>query len=152
MDLQWATSLASCLGLLFNYIPLTLYRLYVNIGKKDWLMIIMCFFILGSGSRSSPRMQMKEFSFGVRCKLEIFPLGSGSGSRMQSYWTYCMNLVLVCKHACVCFLRSSWCILHMEKMLWQKLAERKKSPEIAKLTTQSIVFLKGRMNEMFVNY
>ena len=27
-------------------------------------------------------MQMKEFSFGVRCKLEIFPLRSGSGSRM----------------------------------------------------------------------
>ena len=33
--LQWATSLASCLGFLFNDTRLTLYRLYVNIGKKD---------------------------------------------------------------------------------------------------------------------
>ena len=30
--------------------------------------------------------------------------------------------------------------------------EKKKSPEIAKLTTQSIVFFKGRINEIFVNY
>ena len=39
-----------------------------------------------------------------------------------------------------------------EEMQWQKLAERKKSPEIAKLTSQSIVFFKGRINEIFVNY
>ena len=38
------------------------------------------------------------------------------------------------------------------EMQWQKLAERKKSPEIAKVTTQIIVFFKGRINEIFVNY
>ena len=42
--------------------------------------------------------------------------------------------------------------VHMEKMQWQKLAERKQSPEIAKLTTQSIVFFKGRIIEICVNY
>ena len=96
-------------------------------------------------------MQIKEFSFGVRCKLEIFPLGSGSGSRMQSHWTYCMILVLVCKHASVFLAFKLMHSAHGE-MQWQRLAERKKSPEIAKLTTQSIVFFKGRINEIFVNY
>ena len=33
-----------------------------------------------------------------------------------------------------------------------KAGREKKSPEIAKLTTQSIVFFKGRINEIFVNY
>ena len=37
------------------------------------------------------------------------------------------------------------------EMQWQKLAD-KKNPEVAKLTTQSIVFFKGRINEIFVNY
>ena len=95
-------------------------------------------------------MQMKGFSFGVRCKLQIFPLGSGSGSRMQSHWTYCMILILVCKHARV-FLAF--------KLMHSALGEnavakagRERSQEIAKLTTQSIVFFKGRINEIFVNY
>ena len=56
------------------------------------------------------------FYFGVRVEVEVedaneriflwgqmqtgdFPLGSGLGSRMQSHWTYCMILVLMCKHA-----------------------------------------------------
>ena len=33
-----------------------------------------------------------------------------------------------------------------------KADREKKSPEIAKLTTQSIVFFKGRINEICVNY
>ena len=33
-----------------------------------------------------------------------------------------------------------------------KAGREKKSPEIAKLTTQDIIFFKGRINEIFVNY
>ena len=97
------------------------------------------------------QMQTGEFSFGVRCKLEIFPLGSRSGSRMQSHWTYCMILVLVCKHARVFLAFRLMHSAHGENAV--AIAGRKKrSPEIAKLTTQSIVFFKGRINEIFVNY
>ena len=83
------------------------------------------FFILESGSRS--RMQMKEFCFGVRCKLEIFPLGSGSGSRLQSHWTYCMILVLVCKHACVFLAFKLMHSAHGENAVAKAGREKKKS-------------------------
>ena len=103
------------------------------------------------GVRVEVKDAMKEFSFGVRWKLEIFPLGSGSWSRMQSHWTYCMILVLVCKHAWVFF-----CVQADAFCTWRnavaKAGRETKSPEIAKLTTQSIVFFKGRINEIFVNY
>ena len=68
---------------------------------KPWKGEILVGHGFRSGSGSTSRMQIKEFSFGVRCKLEIFPLGSGSGSKKQSHWTYCMILDLVCKHALV---------------------------------------------------
>ena len=89
--------------------------------------------------------------FGVRCKLEIFPFGSGSGSRMQSHWTYCMILVLVCKHARVFLAFKLMHSAHGENAV-AKAGREKKSPEIAKLTTQSKVFFKGRIIEIFVNY
>ena len=71
-----------------------------------------------------------------------------------------MILVLVCIHAGDFFYFFFFFFFFAFKLMfsahgemqWQKLAERKKSPEIAKLTTQSIVFFKGRINEIFVNY
>ena len=55
-------------------------------------------------------MQMKEFSFGVRCKLEIFPLGSGSGSRMQSHLLHDFSLsVQTCLSFSFCVQADAFC-------------------------------------------
>ena len=144
LDLHWATSLASCLGFLFNYTPLTLYRLFVNSGKKDWLMTIMCFFILGSGSRS--RMQMKEFSFLGQMQTGNFSFGVRIGvedaKSLDLLHDFSLS-VQTCLSFFVCFF---FCVQADAFCTWRnavaKAGREKKSPEIAKLTTQSIVFFK----------
>ena len=51
---------------------------------------------------------------------------------------------------------SFFCVQADAFCTWKKCSgkswQREKSPEIAKLTTQNIVFFKGRINEIFVNY
>ena len=81
---------------------------------------------------------------------EIFPLGSGSGSRVDLLHDFSLS-VQTCLFFCCCFFAFKLVHSAHGEMQWQKLAERK-SPEIAKLTTRSIVFFKGRINEIFVTY
>ena len=78
-------------------------------------------------------MQMKDFSLGVRCKLEIFPLVSGSLDLLHDF---SLSVQTCLSFSCVqadAFFRWRKC----SDKSWQR---EKKSPEIAKLTTQSIVF------------
>ena len=99
---------------------------------------------------------MKEFSFGVRCKLEIFFFGVRIGVEDAKSLDLLHDFSLSVQ-TCLSFFFFAFKLMHSAhgEMQWQKLAERKrekKSPEIAKFTTQSIVFFKGRINEIFVNY
>ena len=79
------------------------------------------------------QMQTGDFSFGVRIGVE-----DAKCANMPEFFFFFFSFKLM--HSA-----------HGE-MQWQKLAERKKSPEIAKLATQIIVFFKERINKIFVNY
>ena len=90
-------------------------------------------------------MQTGHFSFGVRIGVEV----AKSLDVLHGF--------SLCVQTCLSFFFFFFFALKLMysahgEIQWQKLAERKKCPEIAKLTTQSIVFFKGRINEIFVNY
>ena len=102
------------------------------------------------------QMQTGDFSFGVRIGVEDAKSLDLLHDFSLSVQT-CLSFVLFCLFVCLFFVFFGFYafkLMHSahEEMQWQKLAEMKKSPEIAKLTTQSIGFFKGRINEIFVNY
>ena len=85
-------------------------------------------------------MQTGDFSFGVRILVEdakSLDLLHDFSLSVQTYLSYfCVQADAFCTY----------------RNAVAKAGREKKSPEIAKLTTQSIVFYKERINEIFVNY
>ena len=79
-------------------------------------------------------MQTGDFSFGVR-------IGVEDATSLDLLHDFSLSV-----QTCLSFF--AFKLMHSAhgEMQRQKLAERKKSPEIVKLTTQSIVFFKGRIN------
>ena len=81
MDLQWATSLASCLGFLFNYTPLTsviqaLCQHWKERLTDDYHVLFFYFAVRVEVEDANERiflwgeMQTGEFSFGFRIGVE----------------------------------------------------------------------------------
>ena len=87
------------------------------------------------------QMQTGDFSFGVR-------IGVKDAKSLDLLHDFSLS-VQKCLSLYFCVQADAFCT-------WRnavaKAGRKKKSPEIAKLTTQSIVFFKGRINEIFVNY
>ena len=125
MDLQWATSLASCLGFLFNYIPLILYRLFVNIEERltDDYHVLFYFgvrvkvkdanesiFLLGE-------MQTGDFSFGVRIEVE-------EAKSLDLLHEFSLSVQTCLSYFAFKPMNSAY-----GEMQWQKLAEREKVPK-----------------------
>ena len=85
-------------------------------------------------------MQTGDFSFGVRIRVE-------DAKSLDLLHDFSLSV-----QTCLSF----FCVQADAFCTWinavAKAGREKKSPEIAKLTTQSIVFFKGRINEIFVNY
>ena len=88
------------------------------------------------------QMQTGDFSFGVR-------IGVEDAKSLDLLHDFSLSL-----QTCLSFLRSSSCIhaLCTWRNAMAKAGREKKSPEIVKLTTQSINFFKGRINKICVNY
>ena len=86
------------------------------------------------------QMQTGDFSFGVRIVVE-------DAKSLDLLHDFSLSV-----QTCLSF----FCVQADAFCTWRnavaKAGREKKSPEIAKLTTQSIVFFKGRINEIFVNY
>lgn len=86
------------------------------------------------------QMQTGDFSFGVR-------IGVEDAKSLDLLHDFSLSVQTCLSFSCV--QADAFCT-------WRnavaKAGREKKSPEIAKLTTQSIVFFKGRINEIFVNY
>ena len=85
------------------------------------------------------QMQTGDFSFGVRIGVEdaVLDLLHDFSLSVQTCLSFsCVQADAFC----------TW------RNAVAKAGREKKSPEIAKLTAQSIVFFKGRINEIFVNY
>ena len=87
------------------------------------------------------QMRTGGFSFGVRIGVE----DAKSLDLLHDF--------SLCVQTCLSFF---FCVQADAFCTWRnavaKAGREKKSPEIAKVTTQSTVFFKGRINEMFVNY
>ena len=85
-------------------------------------------------------MQTGDFSFGVR-------IGVEDAKSLDLLHDFSLSV-----QTCL----SIFCVQADAFCTWRnavaKAGIEKRSPEIAKLTTQSIVFFKGRINEIFVNY
>ena len=86
------------------------------------------------------QMQTGDFSFGVRIEVE-------DAKSLDLLHDFSLSV-----HTCLSF----FCIQAGAFCTWRnavvKAGREKKSPEIAKITTQSIVCFKGKINEIFVNY
>ena len=89
-------------------------------------------------------MQTGDFSFGVR-------IGVGDAKSLDLLHDFSLSV-----QTCLSFFFFFFCVQADAFCTWRnavaKAGREKKSPEIAKLTTQSIVFFKRRINEIFVNY
>ena len=93
---------------------------------------------------------MKEFSFGVRCKRDFsfgVRIGVEDAKSLDLLHDFSLSV-----QTCLSF----FCVQADAFRTWRnavtKAGREKKSPEIAKLTTQNIDFFKGRINEIFFNY
>ena len=86
-------------------------------------------------------MQTGDFSFGVR-------IGVEDAKSLDLLHDFSLSVQTCLSFFCFCFF--AFKLMHSAhgEMQWQKLAERKKKSRPAKLTTQSIVFIKGRINEL----
>ena len=86
------------------------------------------------------QMQTGDFSFGVR-------IGVKDAKSLDLLHDFSLSVQTCLSFSCV--QADAFCT-------WRKCSgkswQREKSPKIAKLTTQSIVFSKGRINEIFVNF
>ena len=85
-------------------------------------------------------MQTGDYSFGVT-------IGVEDAKSLDLLHDFSLSVQTCLNFSCV--QADAFCI-------WRnavaKAGREKKSPEITKLTTQSIIFSKGRINEIFVNY
>ena len=133
------TFLASCLGFLFNYTRLSLYRFLSTLERKTdwWLSCAFLFWGRGRGCKWKKNPLGSDANLGVRIGVEdamsLDLLHDFSLSEQT-----CLSLFVFCVQAdafCTCSGKS-----------WQ----REKSPQIAKLTSQSIGFFKGRINKILL--
>ena len=92
-------------------------------------------------------MQTGDFSLGVR-------IGVEDAKSLDLLHDFSL-IVQTCLSLFVFFFVLFFCVQPDAFCTWRKCSGKswqRESPEIAKLTTPSIVFFKGRINEISVNY